>query len=75
LKTAYEASFFGVKENVPDFSPEAHQQTSPQKASHATVSKLIESLIAVEKNCLQLTLLSGALQRLGTKRHRQVLPK
>ena len=23
LKTAYEASFFGVKENVPDFSPEA----------------------------------------------------
>jgi len=29
-----------------------------QKASHATVSKLIESLIEVEKNCLQLTLLS-----------------
>jgi len=22
LKTAYEASFFGVKENIPDFSPE-----------------------------------------------------
>jgi len=44
-----------------------------QKASHATVSKLIESLIEVEKNCLQLTLLSKEYQRVGTKRYRQVL--
>lgn len=55
LKTAYEASFFGVKENVPDFSPEAFvtiAEIPDQKASHATVSKLIESLIEVEKELL-----------------------
>jgi len=38
LKTAYEASFFGVKENVPDFSPEAFVQLQTSEASHATVS-------------------------------------
>jgi len=40
LKTAYEASFF-IKENVPDFSPEAFAPIADipaQKASHATVS-------------------------------------
>lgn len=55
LKTAYEASFFGVKENIPDFSPEAFVTIADipaQKASHATVSKLIESLIEVEKELL-----------------------
>ncbi|PSM49730.1 peptidase C69 [Chroococcidiopsis sp. CCALA 051] len=55
LKTAYEASFFGVKENVPDFSPEAiapitadTEATAPQ----APVAKLIETLISAEKELL-----------------------
>jgi PmbA protein len=56
LKTAYEASFFGVKENVPDFSPEAtlpitnaqHQN----KAQQAPVAELIEKLIGAEKELL-----------------------
>ncbi|MEA5620997.1 TldD/PmbA family protein [Cronbergia sp. UHCC 0137] len=55
LKTAYEASFFGVKENVPDFSPEAtipipdrHQKKVPQ----APVSELIEKLLVAEKELL-----------------------
>ena len=55
LKTAYEASFFGVKENVPDFSPEAiapitakTEDTAPQ----APVAELIETLIAAEKELL-----------------------
>ena len=55
LKTAYEASFFGVKENVPDFSPEAFVPIADipdQKAPPAPVSKLIESLIEVEKELL-----------------------
>jgi PmbA protein len=52
LKTAYEASFFGVKENVPDFSPAA---TAPlerefnEKAPQAPVSDLLERLIGAEK--------------------------
>ncbi len=52
LKTAYEASFFGVKENVPDFSPAA---TAPlarefaEKAPQAPISALLEKLIAAEK--------------------------
>jgi len=39
LKTAYEASFFGVKENI-DFSPGICPiaDIPDQKASHATVS-------------------------------------
>lgn len=56
LKTAYEASFFGVKENVPDFSPEATnaitantEDTSPQ----APVSQLIDTLIKAEKELLE----------------------
>jgi PmbA protein len=55
LKTAYEASFFGVKENVPDFSPEAiapitanTETTAPQ----APVAELIETLICAEKELL-----------------------
>lgn len=55
LKTAYEASFFGVKENVPDFSPEASvpiANGAEKRAPQATVSKLIESLIEVEKELL-----------------------
>ena len=52
LKTAYEASFFGVKENAPDFSPAA---TAPlarefaEKAPQASIADLLEKLIAAEK--------------------------
>lgn len=55
LKTAYEASFFGIKEHAPDFSPEA---TAPiaeielEFAEAATVPQLIESLIDAEKKLL-----------------------
>jgi PmbA protein len=55
LKTAYEASFFGVKDNVPDFSPEA---TVPiaikpnKKATPAEVSALITNLVSAEKELL-----------------------
>ncbi|MBW4593719.1 MAG: TldD/PmbA family protein [Brasilonema angustatum HA4187-MV1] len=55
LKTAYEASFFGVKENVPDFSPESTvplDNSSHDKATQAPVSDLIESLLAAEKEVL-----------------------
>ncbi|MEO1560387.1 MAG: DNA gyrase modulator, partial [Cyanobacteria bacterium J06632_19] len=50
LKTAFEASSFGVKENVPDFSPEAKAPISNGKsheqATQAPVSSLIDSLLA-----------------------------
>ncbi|MGK7929011.1 MAG: TldD/PmbA family protein [Spirulina sp.] len=55
LKTACEASFFGVKENIPDFSPEA---TSPlpevkyDKANQVAVSELIDQLLDAEKQLL-----------------------
>jgi PmbA protein len=55
LKTAYEASFFGVKENVPDFSPEATvpiEDTSYLKLNQAPVSQLIENLLVAEKELL-----------------------
>jgi PmbA protein len=55
LKTAYEASFFGVKENVPDFSPESTvplNNSSHEKAPQAPVSQLIESLLVAEKEVL-----------------------
>jgi PmbA protein len=55
LKTAYEASFFGVKENVPDFSPEATiplTQHSHENVTQAPVSQLIESLLEAEKEVL-----------------------
>lgn len=55
LKTAYEASFFGVKENVPDFSPEATipiPNTPHDKAPQAPASELIEKLIVAEKELL-----------------------
>lgn len=55
LKTAYEASFFGVKENVPDFSPEATipiDNTSHEKAPQSPVSEIIEKLILAEKELL-----------------------
>jgi PmbA protein len=52
LKTAYEASFFGVKENAPDFSPEATAPLAHQideKAAQAPVSELLDKLIVAEK--------------------------
>lgn len=52
LKTAYEASFFGVKENVPDFSPEATvslTSTGKEPATPAPVPDLLGKLIAAEK--------------------------
>jgi PmbA protein len=55
LKTAYEASFFGIKEHAPDFSPEA---TAPiaeveiEAGTPATVPQLVESLIDAEKRLL-----------------------
>ncbi|WP_251955748.1 TldD/PmbA family protein [Nostoc commune] len=55
LKTAYEASFFGVKENVPDFSPDATTPipNKPQdKALQAPVAELIEKLLVAEKELL-----------------------
>ncbi|WP_315789095.1 TldD/PmbA family protein [Fischerella sp. JS2] len=55
LKTAYEASFFGVKENVPDFSPEATVDIAVQqheKSPQAPVSQLIETLLKAEKEVL-----------------------
>jgi len=73
LKTAYEASFFGVKENVPDFSPFAPIATSLLRKRHTQPFQADRSLMQLElcsSPCYQ-----GVPQRLGTKRHRQVLPK
>ncbi len=56
LKTAYEASFFGVKEHVPDFSPESSvpiTDVADEKTPQAPVSKLINTLVEVEKELLE----------------------
>src|SRR6476646_1353690 len=56
LKTAYEASFFGAKEHVPDFSPEATApipETSHERTPPASVSTLIETLAKAEKELLE----------------------
>ena len=56
LKTAAEASAFGAKENVPDFSPEA---TAPlptvniEQAAAAPVNDLINALVNAEQGLLQ----------------------
>jgi PmbA protein len=56
LKTAHEASFFGIKEHAPDFSPEA---TAPiadidiELGEPATVPQLIESLVTAERQLLE----------------------
>ncbi|MEL7358824.1 MAG: TldD/PmbA family protein [Cyanobacteria bacterium J06560_6] len=55
LKTAAEASAFGVKENAPDFSPQAKAPTAEVKftnAEPAPVPDLIETLIKAEKEVL-----------------------
>jgi PmbA protein len=53
LKTAYEASFFGVKENIPDFSPAATAPVATvpsHPADPVAISTLIDKLIDAEKN-------------------------
>ncbi|MGB7485906.1 MAG: TldD/PmbA family protein [Phormidesmis sp.] len=55
LKTAYEASAFGVKENAPDFSPQAKASAAEvdfTKAAPAPVPELIETLVNAEKGVL-----------------------
>jgi PmbA protein len=55
LETAYEASFFGVKDHVPDFSPEALEPlhaTHTEKVPQAAVSDLIKTLAEAEKELL-----------------------
>jgi PmbA protein len=52
LKTAYEASFFGIKEHAPDFSPESTAPVAAVQlavAEPATVPALVASLIAAEQ--------------------------
>jgi PmbA protein len=56
LKTAYEASSFGVKENAPDFSPKAKEPTAKvdfTKSEPAPVPELIETLVNAEKGVLE----------------------
>ncbi|MEL6325778.1 MAG: TldD/PmbA family protein [Cyanobacteria bacterium J06626_23] len=55
LKTAAEASAFGAKEHVPDFSPEATAplpEISIEQAEAAPVSNLIETLVDAEQALL-----------------------
>jgi PmbA protein len=55
LKTAHEASFFGVKENVPDFSPEATvaiDHPPAEMVDQASVSDLLEKLLLAEKELM-----------------------
>jgi PmbA protein len=55
LKTAHEASFFGIKEHAPDFSPESTATVAKVKlavAEPATVPELVASLITAEKELL-----------------------
>lgn len=55
LKTAYEASFFGVEDNIPDFSPEAQAPTATRqdtKISPVPADLLLEKLINAENTLL-----------------------
>ena len=55
LKTAYEASSFGVTEYAPDFSPEATTsipEVPQEKVLQAPVAKLLETLLAAEKQLI-----------------------
>jgi PmbA protein len=60
LKTAAEASAFGITEHVPDFSPEAIAPLDPaaldrtdQTAPSAPVQELLNILLAAEKEVLE----------------------
>lgn len=55
LRTASEASAFGPKEYVPDFSPEAQKPIEPreiERSPQAPVSQLIETLVDIERRLL-----------------------
>ncbi|NES24034.1 MAG: TldD/PmbA family protein [Symploca sp. SIO3E6] len=55
LKTAYEASSFGVTEHAPDFSPEATTsipEVPQEQVSQAPVSRLLETLLGAEKQLI-----------------------
>jgi PmbA protein len=55
LKSAYEASAFGIKEHAPDFSPEATApiaEIKTEPSQPVTVPQLIDSLIAAEQKLL-----------------------
>jgi PmbA protein len=56
LKTAYEASEFGAKEHIPDFSPEAKTDISHQPEALGTpapISQLLDTLIETEGKLLE----------------------
>ena len=55
LQSAHEASFFGAKENIPDFSPEAIADIpvrASQTSSQTAIEKLVETLLGAEKDLL-----------------------
>lgn len=55
LQTARDASFFGVQDNVPDFSPAATVPIAPAATTmqpQAPVAKLLQTLIGAEKTLL-----------------------
>ena len=55
LQSAHEASFFGAKENIPDFSPEAIAdipEREPQVAPTTKIEQLVETLLGAEKDLL-----------------------
>ncbi len=56
LKTAQEASAFGAKEYIPDFSPEATKPIPPwpdPKAPPVPIDRLVTTLLAAEKQLLE----------------------
>lgn len=62
LQSAHEASFFGAKENIPDFSPEAIailpqasqtvSQIAPQTSPQTAIEMLVATLLDAEKELL-----------------------
>ncbi len=55
LQSAHEASFFGAKENIHDFSPEAIADISerePQVVTPTHIEQLVETLLGAEKELL-----------------------
>ena len=55
LQSAHEASFFGAKENIPDFSPEAIAEIpvrEPQTAPTTAIEQLVATLLDAEKELL-----------------------
>jgi PmbA protein len=55
LQSAYEASFFGAKEHIPDFSPEATKPIAEREMSiapQADIEMLVSTLLNAEQNLL-----------------------